>query len=294
MVNKSYAIATGAFVLLLAVALIAMGIWLSNYQGARLPYILVSRHSVTGLGPGATVEYRGVPVGSVASITIDPHPPHDILVHIAIAPNTPVTHGTYAILQSQGVTGVRNVELGDSGNSHAPLPTSTSAPAHIPLRRSELDTLLGTGKTLLARLSQLAVDLDRFASPDNRMKVATILANTSAATQQLVADGKKLRVVLSTLPRVSQQTQHTLRKIDVLTAHLDTLSESLDRVARGTNAATQLVRATTLPRFNALLTQLQETSKSLKGLATVIRKDPQRLLYGYSPPPGPGEPGYHR
>lgn len=300
MINKAYAVATGAFILLLAAALAAMAVWLSGYRVTRVPYVLVSQHPVVGLSPRATVYFRGVPVGTVDTIAFDPNDFRNILVQVEIDPGVPITLGTYGILQPQGITGVANVELDDAGNNPTRLPTSATTPGRIPLRPSILDTLMTSGNTLVARLSQLAGDLDRFAGADNRAHVSQILTNTETATSQLVTVEKQLQATLATLPDLSRRAQHTLSNIDALSARLQTLSGSLDRFAqdaarlsRTGNAAGRELRRTTLPRLDELLRQMNAASRQLYQLTTTMQQDPQSLLYGRQlPPPGPGEPGY--
>jgi len=65
-----------------------------------------SLRSVPGLNPQAVVRYRGLDIGRVEAISFDPKVPGQILIHIGIRPDTPITKSTYATLGTQGVTGV--------------------------------------------------------------------------------------------------------------------------------------------------------------------------------------------
>ncbi|MDE2149233.1 MAG: MCE family protein [Gammaproteobacteria bacterium] len=300
--NKPYVLATGAFVLLLVAALAAIAFWLSGYRVARVPYVLVSQHAVSGLSPQAAVYYRGVPVGTVNSIAFDPQDSRNILVRIDIDPGVPITRGTYGTLQPQGITGVANIELDDSGQDRTPLPTSATAPARLPLDPSLLDTLLDSGRTLLSRLSKLAADLDQFVSTDNRKHVTQILANTETATRQLAAVEEQLRTALATVPGLSRDAQRTMGNIDAVSKRMQTLAGSLDALARSAtqfshtgNAAGEDLRQTTLPQLNDLLAQMSAATRQLQQFTTTLQQDPQSLLYGKSsPPPGPGEAGYRK
>jgi hypothetical protein len=77
-----------------------------------------------------------VPAGRVESIQINPADPAQIFVRIAISPEIPVHHSTYAQLRQRGFTGVAEIELDDSGRHPQPLLTVPDAPARIPLRPS--------------------------------------------------------------------------------------------------------------------------------------------------------------
>ena len=253
-----------------------------------------------GLAVQTPVYYRGVPVGTVASITFDPHDLRSVFVRIDIDPSVPITRSTYGVLQSQGLTGAVDVELADSGRDPRRLPTSVTAPGRIPLAPSALTSLLASGNTLVGRLSRLAGALEGFASRANQMRFRQILTHTSVATGQLVVLEKQLHLTLAALPDLTRHAQRTLGHIDALTARVSALSGSLDRVARTATrlghtgqAAAETLRDTTLPRLDALLRNLKATSRQVRALASGLQQDPQRLLYGRSPPPpGPGEAGY--
>ena len=132
MENRAYALATGLFIILLGAALGVLGFWLSGNHQPQEPYVIVSKNSVNGLTAHSTVLYRGVAVGQVDSINFDPSDFHKILVHVHIDASIPVTQGTYAQLQPQGVTGLARVVLNDSGKKPAPLHTATNTRAAYP------------------------------------------------------------------------------------------------------------------------------------------------------------------
>ena len=300
MVNKTYAVAAGAFVVLLTTAVAAAAFWLSGYRVARVPYLLVSHHSVMGLAVQTPVYYLGVPVGTVDALSFDPHDLRSVFVRIEIDPRVPITRGTYAVLQSQGLTGAVDVELADSGRNPQRLPTSAADPGRIPLAPSALTSLLASGDQLMTRLSRLTGALEGFASPANQARFRQILAHTATATAQLVTLEAQMHSVLATLPDLTRHAQRTLGHIDGLTARASALSGSLARFARTATrlghtaqAAAETLHVTTLPRLDALLRNLNATSRQVRVLASGLEQDPQSLLYGHAlPPPGPGEAGY--
>ncbi len=76
MESKAFALWTGLFVIALLAALAAVVIWMSGVrQGERVEYTLLSRQSVSGLNREAAVQYRGIPVGKVVELGIDPADP---------------------------------------------------------------------------------------------------------------------------------------------------------------------------------------------------------------------------
>lgn len=293
--NQSHALATGVFVLLLTAAVVAAAIWLTGNHAARVIYLLVSHDPVTGLTSESAVFYRGVRVGTVKSIRLDPRNFQDILVRVSIDRDVPITRGTYGSMQSEGLMGPSAIELDDSGQDHARLPTSRQTPGRIPLEPSFLATLTHSSGRLINRLSKLTADLDRFAGPANRARVVKTLTDMDATM-------RKLQVAMASIPSVSHGMRRTLSHIDALSESLQTLSGSLttlshhaSRFVRTGTSAGKALRDTTLPHLDRVLGQLGAETQQLRQLTVTLRRDPQMLLYGRQhPAPGPGESGYRR
>ncbi|MCI0734097.1 MAG: MlaD family protein [Methylococcaceae bacterium] len=153
--KETYALLTGLFVLTLGSALVAASIWLGHYGEERDVYLVVTQSSVSGLNPESTVLYRGVQVGKVSAISFDPMNSRNILVRIEVDKGLPITLGTYAMLRVQGLTGLAQIELGDSGENQQPLLTNNANPAQIPLQPSLIDKLADSGGNILLGSQEL-------------------------------------------------------------------------------------------------------------------------------------------
>ena len=71
----------GAFVVTLSVAIVAGVLWISSGGAARKDYdtyLAYSSESVSGLNRQAPVKYKGVEVGAVREIELDPEDPQNI------------------------------------------------------------------------------------------------------------------------------------------------------------------------------------------------------------------------
>ncbi len=307
MENRAHAIATGLFIIVFVTALVAAAIWFNDDNAKEDVYLLVSKSSVSGLNPQAAVRYRGLQVGRVEKILLDPQQQRTILVRILVDSGTPVTQGTYAELAYQGLTGLAYVQLDDEGTAPAPLQTNPAAPARIEMRTSLLQEVGASVPLLLARISMLTERMGNVLDDENLKRVKDILANVEQVSARLVTLQDKLDPAIAALPAVVTNTQGVLKKADALLIDLSTLTAELqqqvmkfDRVAASAEkiaaagaAVGDEVRSSSLPKFDRLLDDLSRTSKNLDRLLTEIERRPQSLVFGKPPSqPGPGEPGF--
>lgn len=285
---------------ILGTALVAVALWLGDYGKERDVYIVTTSGSVSGLYPESTVIYRGVLAGKVIGIEFDPDDTHTILVRIEIDKGLPITKGTYATLRIQGLTGLAQVELNDSGEDSERLTTDASHPTRIPLTPSLIDKLTETGQDLLPQLTQLAARLNALTSDKNRNQLHHILKNVNTFTQQLVKLDQRLEEEFANLSKLSATADWALTEFaemakDVKKTSQDVraLTEAAHAVALSGKGAGDTLINKTLPQVNALLVDMQRTVVRLGRLSNTLEDDPQALLIGRPPtPPGPGEPGF--
>ncbi|MDJ0927968.1 MAG: MlaD family protein, partial [Gammaproteobacteria bacterium] len=107
-------LAVGSFILLGAIALLAVGVWVggAGQTESTSRYTILFVRDVNGLSEGSPVRYLGVDVGQVDAISLSPSNPMAVEVEIDIAQSTPVNSSTYASLAYQGITGVAFINLG--------------------------------------------------------------------------------------------------------------------------------------------------------------------------------------
>lgn len=307
MENKSHAFWAGLFTLGLLLAIIATVFWFNVDRAVRIPYDLVARTNVTGLFPDADVRYRGLGVGKVASIQFDRMHPGEIDIRILVDKDAPITRSTYGSLGFQGVTGIAFVQLDDTGTDPAPLPTSDKAIAQIPLHPSLFDQLQKRGDVLLKQMEVAAQSVNAMLSPQMREQ----LQSTAKSVQQ-AADGvstltHSLEPVTAQLPETTRRMNQALASADSLLAPRGPLVANLDRAGKAAEqAGTALtsmnqtlselnasVRYETLPRVNALSSNIGETSRTVRDAADEFSRNPRSLLFGASAGlPGPGEAGF--
>jgi phospholipid/cholesterol/gamma-HCH transport system substrate-binding protein len=116
-------ILVGAFVVLLGAMILGAIFWLgkTDYRGIYDRYYVYTRESVAGLSVDSTVKYRGVDVGRVKQVILNPENTEEVRVTLDIVGGTPVKTDTQAVLVTQGLTGLVTLNL-TGGSREAPSP----------------------------------------------------------------------------------------------------------------------------------------------------------------------------
>jgi phospholipid/cholesterol/gamma-HCH transport system substrate-binding protein len=325
MENKSHAIAAGSFVLLLLALLTAMAVWLTRDSSAQRIYEISSSEGVTGLQPQAGVRYKGVAVGRVTAIALDPQTRGNVLVRIAVKDEVPVTTTSFASLGFQGVTGLAFVQLDDSGTASPPLPTSNSRPARIPMHAGLVSRLSAQGGQLLTQLEQASVRVNALLAPERQqamLDAVNKLAQAADGLGQLTRHADQMLTGQgpagsASLPRLAGQAEATLQSLqgtverlkdssDVVknaaaefrrtTTRLNEPGGTLDKIARSTDAlsaAGASLSTGLLPRLSRSSDETTRTARQVGRLAEGLSAQPQSLLLGRgAAAPGPGEAGF--
>lgn len=302
MESRAHALAAGIFTLLLGLASALAVFWLSGKREATNEYILVTQKSVSGLNTQAQVRFRGLRAGKVLDIELDPKHPLNILITISLDASMPVTKGTTAKLNYQGVTGLASVLLEDKGENLEPLTGVDGELPRIALQPNFMDSLGDNAADLMAQMRQVAERTTALLSEQNVKRIGQTLANVETATAGLSGSMKDLPQVMASLKqalseenmkRLSATMAHMEKasgEVAPLIANLQGVSKKLDALLGETGGE---ITQTTLPRLNVLLQELSVNSRQMSRLLDQIEESPSMLIFGREARrPGPGEAGF--
>ena len=314
MENKSHALAAGTFVLLLLALLVALAVWLTRDNRQLRIYELTSAEAVTGLQPQAAVRFKGVPVGKVTAIALDPKVGGQVLIRIAINDQAPITESTFATLGFQGVTGLSFVQLDDSGESKVSLESSPRVPGRIPMRPGLLSRISDRGVSILSQLEETTRRVNLLLAPANQQNLLSAIASldqAAASIRQLSTESGKvlpqlaqdaaatLKTIRETSLRVGEsadEARNSARAFRTVTERMNAKGGTLDQIASGSEALAstgQSLNSATLPRVNRAVDDGARSARQLGRAAGSFSENPQSLLFGnVASPPGPGEPGF--
>lgn len=302
MENKSHAFFAGIFALTLGAAVILSVFWLGGGREEMQHYVVVTKQNIGGLNPQAQVRYRGIRVGKVSDIRLDPDDFSNTLVSIEISNDVPLTTGTVARLNYQGITGLSHILLLESGKDNQPLKTSANDPARIAMIPSLLEELGENGMATLNQARQMMASANDVLNDENRRHLTATLKNLERATANLTPALENINGTLSQMRKLLND--QNIRKLSVAAAEVGPLlSESriligkmqsaTDKFDVAVGEASASGTSALMPRLNELAIDFSQTSRQLSRVLRILEDTPQGLVFGAPAlPPGPGEAGF--
>lgn len=312
MENRAYAIAVGIFTLILGLGLLFAYWWMSGSQQARTEYTISSQLPVTGLSPESAVKFRGVNIGKVIEISLDPSSQTTILIDIAVAQNLKLSHEAYAELRRQGLTGLAYIDLNDESKNTPAMPAGSI----IPLRPTFIDELMSKGPELTMQLalllkngSQFTASANQFLSNIDTQKLNHTIANFEKASEQalpainsatkmfnnaneLVSSENQAQLVRS-LKSAQQAFDATQPLINELSLTTKKIHDTASQIEINTNQLASTLNNETLPQLHILTQNINDSTNHFNQLVDTLEDNPQSILFGKpAPEPGPGEEGF--
>lgn len=314
MTPKSSYVLVGLFVLILGVALIGGILWLStggppkDYEF----YLVYMPESVSGLSIDAPVKYKGVNVGRVRDIRLNPDNPEEVRLLLVVLQGTPVNAETTATLEVQGLTGVANVNLSGGGPDSEPLlkmdnepyPIIQSRPSLLVRLDDTVSELLGNLIETSARLNALLDQQNRTAISDTLENVQTLTANFANQSERVDEIVTELSLTLRNARSATEHLPELLGQFERSAAALETMAQTLADTGTVLQDASVDLKSTievsgqdlrsftgdALPEAGTLVSELRSTARNLRRMSESLQRDPSMLLFGPpKPPPGPGE-----
>lgn len=294
-------VAAGLFVLIGGLVLLA-GLRLAEQRDRYSVRYQEAAVSLSGLDIGAPVKYSGIRVGRVDGVHVDPKDVGIIVVELSLDHGTPVAEDERADLGSQGITGLKYVEL-TRGSAKARV---RKPGEDIPPGQSAFDALTTQAGDIAKKVDLV---LDRIASlSDEAMKqrVAKLLDRSETllgSVNGLLEDNREsLKILAASLARTADATDElavqlggTAKRasavLDETTRILKsarTTPEHLDAAlveATGTLAETRLLVGSLNTLFqrsrrdiNEAMTYIRDAAENVNILSEKLKDDPTLLL----------------
>ena len=297
----------GLFVIVFGAAWVAITLWLAlgDLSIQYTTYHVYMDESVSGLYLDAPVKYRGVDVGKVTGIDLNPDVPDQVQLTLDVISTTPIREDTLAELAVQGLTGIAFVDL-KGGSLDAPVlrakdneyyPVIQSAPSFF----ARLDT---SGTELMANLNVMVDSLVKLLDANGRKSLSEIIANIHTITETVANRQQEIDQGMVNAARILENSAAATERLEPLMAQMDETAQSFQAMAErvgettervnhyvaGSGTGVQHFSQQTLPAVGALVSELRTLADILKGVSEKLEDDPRAFLYGNTlEAPGPGE-----
>ena len=308
METRASYVLVGAFVIALVGAAFAFVIFLArvSLETDVTPYVINFTGSVQGLEVGSKVRYRGVPVGSVTAIKIDPKNIANVRVVAEVDEGTPIKEDTVASLALEGITGVASISL-SGGTQESPIlrrregqdyPVIESKPSQLEKVLENLPLLLERATTIAERLSEMLDDNNRKSfteTLENLRKVTAVFADRSQGIDNVLKEATDMAASMRRTSEAAEKLANNLnRRIDPLgdqaqqsLTELRKASESFAQVAGKLDKMVDENRrplsdfsSTGLYELSQFLTEARALVSNLNQLTGQIQRDPAKFFFG--------------
>ena len=308
METRAHHLAVGLFVLVLIAALMGFVIWISKFTGTEsyAYYIIRFGEDVTGLSLDGPVRYRGVTVGRVTDIRIDPDNPTVVRVTIQVSPDTPVLTDSVASLEAQGITGVLYVLLKGGTKDgarlpvtdHQPYPEIQSAPGKFEALLAGAPALLDHATKLVDRATLLFNDDNQKAIGEilgnlkqitdafveNRGNVEQLIQNANAAASEITAMSTDMRGLVQNVNKevggISGDTQRTLQDLQHLSKSFSAAADQIDAMVAENRRPLNDFAQSGLYELTQMASEMRTLIATLTRISTQFERDPARFLFG--------------
>lgn len=226
----------GIFVLIFGTGMVWFAFWLAKYdlQQEFDTYRLEISESVSGLSIDSNVKLRGVDVGTVSQININPKNIETVEVVVKIKKGIPIKEDMVAHTQMFGVTGLLSIEIDGGTNAAKTLvPTEEYIPL-IKTKPSFLTKLTGDINGVGSKIEDLLLQSQKLLSDHNIETMGNILENTEKVTARATELEDKVLVSLEEVNMTLKEFRISMAKVtkdisdikEVTVPTIDTLKET--------------------------------------------------------------------
>ena len=183
-------------------------------------YHIIFDESVLGLNIDSSVKYRGIDVGKVISLEINPKNSDQVEVLVSILKSTPIKSSTVAKLTSQGITGLSyiNLSLGNNNDPALELKEGQEYPIikTIPSFFENFEQSLGS---VSKKVSRTLTKTEQLLNDENQEQITILLTKTASFMDKMdrLLDDKTIKSLQNTITNVD----NTTKKVDAIVPNID-------------------------------------------------------------------------
>lgn len=229
MPKKSAFFVTGVVVLLAIFSAVGFSLWLYSKSGHKnvAHYNLYFNDSVAGLTVGSPVKYKGLLVGRVHDIVVDPARAGAMRVEITVTEKNLMRRGVKGYLSMAGITGNTYVSLTGGDLKGPPLKASRKGEVpEVPTQESSIEKIFKTTPHLLENADALIQRVQEIVRPENQKNVQIFLENLAQLSGTLH----------QRMPPLLDQLETFVEKLNEKADGMETLFNNANHLAKKTEA----------------------------------------------------------
>ncbi len=273
--------------------------------------------SVLGLNIDAPVKYRGISVGKVTSLKINPKNMEQVEVLVTILKTTPIKEDTVAKLTAQGITGLSYInlsmgsrdkkDLGTKGDEKYPVIQT------VPSFFENFEQSLGT---VSSKLSTTLTQTEKLLNDDNQRQISLVLTRTASILEKI--DRTLNEETINDMQASVKNLNSLTKKVDDLTPDIEKFIEksvswenniaesfgsimnsyvgirsSMDEIKRAISSGEFNIKdiaGDVVPTMNNTLIDMQELMIRLDSMMETYERSPGDILFKQEESKkGPGE-----
>jgi phospholipid/cholesterol/gamma-HCH transport system substrate-binding protein len=248
--------------------------------GGRSNYEIVFDSAVSGLRPGAPVNFNGIRVGEVNALRLDRADPRKVVITVSIASTVPVRSDTRASLEYQGLTGIASVAMTGGRIDAPPLVAQAGSQPRMLAEGGQIQDLMTGAKQIMGRIDSIAQRIDRLLG-DNEQRLDQAIKDISKFTGVLSDRSGDVDTLLSNAGQLAA-------KLNVM-ANASEAAKSVRQLADTLNKTTPA----TIQEYKGLAVDARRMVAEIERVVRNLERNPSQFLFGGGASSSGGVPEYN-
>jgi phospholipid/cholesterol/gamma-HCH transport system substrate-binding protein len=182
--------------------------------------------SITGLAPGASVQFNGIRIGEVTRFDYVEDDPTKVLVIASIDNRAPVKLDSRVTLGYSGLTGSATVQI-SGGSKSAERLMAKGSPRHMQAEAGAVQDLMEGAKTVLGKADAALNSINSLVR-DNSDSIGRTVRNAEAFSDSLAKNAGNIDAFMANVGRAADVLAQVSGKAEGLIAHADELVKAVE------------------------------------------------------------------
>lgn len=286
----------GLFVITLFFLLLGFIFWLGKYgisQEKEDSYTIYFKESVSGLNVDSPVKFKGVEVGRIDDIKINPKNSEEIQITIKIKKDTPIKEDNFATLGTLGLTGLKYIELKGGNKLSNLLKKNSEGLKVITSKTSVLTSLENSSEDITKELKEALIQIRKLFNDNNLKEFSQILTHTKNTlknseefTSYLLQKEHQLNSMIENITKLSKVSSNSFETMqdsalsvkDSANKVKELSNEILLEFKKGTYNLKD-ISSESFNKLNKVLDEVEDTLINTQTLIENLKDSPSDILF---------------